>query len=339
MKIFKNTYYTFCSMLPMSFLKMIAPSSALFPYQHTVSNESLPHIKHLYNYKNTKQFSSDLDLLLKHYRPITIQEIIKNVEEHSVLPKMSFLISFDDGYREVYDVIAPILEKKGIPALFFINPSFIDNKELFYRCKISLLIDELLKNKSGDSFLNIYYEQLCIEKKSIKECIAFLKSINAANAFLLDRIAEKIGYSFDNFLKTKAPFLSHEQLKSLHNKGFYIGAHSMNHPYFQHISAEKQLEQVAFSCKYVNELLKISNCCFSFPHSDRGLPQSLFNELRTFNIPFLFGVQNQKMELENKMLHRFNAERPEINFASQIKGVLLISWLRNLAARNHVTRN
>lgn len=339
MNILKTSYYTACSLLPMALLKTIGPQTTLFPYHHTVSNGFLPHIKHLYNYKNEKQFSADLDFLLKHYRPVTLTDMMAFVRQHSALPKRSFLLSFDDGYREVHDIIAPILEKKGIPACFFINPAFIDNNELFYRCKISLLIDELLKNKDNDSFLHVYNGLLGTEKKSLKETIFFLKSINTANAFLLDKIAEKTGFSFDSFLKTTQPFLTREQLKSLHDRGFTIGAHSINHPYFQQISITEQINQVTGSCRFVNELLHINDCCFSFPHSDKGLLQALFNELGTLNIPFLFGVQNQKMELENKMLHRFNAERPEINFISQVKGIMLMIWLRNLTGRNNVKRN
>jgi peptidoglycan/xylan/chitin deacetylase (PgdA/CDA1 family) len=339
MSILKTSYYSACSLMPLAFLKSIGPSTTLFPYHHTVSNEFLPHIKHLYNYKNEKQFSDDLDFLLKHFRPVTITDIIKSVQEHSRLPEKSFFLSFDDGFREVYDIIAPILEKKGVPACFFINPAFIDNNELFYRCKISLVIHELVKTKDQDTFLQLIRDLTGMEKRTVNDAIAFLKTINTENAFLLDKIAEKIGFSYESFLKTNQPFLTREQVKSLHKRGFTIGSHSINHPYFQLISLKEQIEQVAGSTRYVNELLAINDCSFSFPHSDRGLTQDLFHEISGLGIPLLFGIQNQKMELGNKMLHRFNAERPEINFSSQVKGLLLMIWLRNLSGRNKITRN
>ena len=339
MNILKTSYYTACSLLPMALLKSIGPSNTLFPYHHTVSNEFLPHIKHLYNYKNEKQFSGDLDLLLKHYRPVTINDIVKSIHEHSRLPEKSFLLSFDDGFREVHDVIAPILERKGIPACFFINPAFIDNKELFYRCKISLVIHEGVRSKDPGSFLDIIHQSGGPLKATVKDAISFLKTINTSNAFILDRIAERIEFSYEGFLKAQRPFLTRDQVKSLHKRGFTIGSHSINHPYFQHIPLKEQLEQITGSTCYVNELLEINDCCFSFPHSDEGLPKELFRETDRLDIPLLFGIQNQKMELENKMLHRFNAERPEVNFSAQIKGLLLLIWLRNLTGRNSISRN
>ncbi len=339
MKILKATYYTACSLLPMGLLKAPGPRITLFPYHHTVSDTILPHIKHLYNYKNQKQFSADLDFLLKHFRPVDLAEIIQSVRADSTLPKRSFFLSFDDGYREVHDIIAPVLEQKGVPACFFINPAFIDNKMLFYRCKISLLIEELLKNRDRVPFVRLYQDLLGMEKGTVKETISFLRTIHPANAFLLDAIAEKTGFSFDHFLRERQPFLTRSQLKLLHERGFAIGAHSIDHPYFQKLSVEEQVEQVAGSCRYVNELLGTGDCCFSFPHSDRGLSQALFNELGTLNIPLLFGIQNQKSELNNRMLHRFNAERPETGFASLVKGMLLLIRMRSLTGRNKVTRN
>jgi len=338
MNLLKSFYYRSCSLLPMQLLKSIGSATNLFPYHHTVSKESLPHIKHLYDYKNDSQFVKDLDFLLKHFNPITVSEIITSVRQDRKLPSQSFLLSFDDGFKEVHDVIAPILEKKGVPAIFFINPAFIDNKDLFYRCKISLLIDELLKNKNNKNYLHLYNDLLNDENKSLKSTIISLKKINQTNAALLDTIASKIDFSFTLFLQKQQPFLTTEQLQSLHKRGFSIGAHSMNHPYYQLLSLKAQIQQTISSCQYVNEHFDLNNCCFSFPHSDKDLSQALFNGLQTTDIPLFFGIQNQKNEISNNMIHRFNAERTEVNFENQVKGLIILTWMRQITGNNVVTR-
>jgi peptidoglycan/xylan/chitin deacetylase (PgdA/CDA1 family) len=338
MKLAKTIYYNLCSLLPIQFLNWLGPDMPLLPYQHTVSSESLPHIKHLYKYKNEKQFIHDLDFLLKHYKPIHVDELIFSVREKKILPPRSFLLSFDDGFREVFDIIAPILEKKGIPALFFINPAFIDNNELFYRCKISLLIEAIHKNKKGNKTIQPFFELLNIEENKSTKIIPALKKINQINAEVLDRLAEVMDFSFDLFLKKQQPFLSSPQLHSLSERGFSIGAHSINHPYYKLVTIEEQLIQTIDSCNYVNNKLGTGSCSFSFPHSDKELNQDLFDKLNNTDIPLLFGIQNEKNELNNKMLHRFNAERPEIELNKQIKGLIFIMWLRTLAGKNNVIR-
>lgn len=339
MSILKKAYYLASSVWPLGLLKKRGAAAPLLPYHHTVSNDFLPHIKHLYNYKNETQFSTDLDFLLTHFRPISLPDLIRAVQQNGKPPRETFLLTFDDGFREIYDIIAPVLEKKGIPACFFINPAFIDNRVLFYRCKVSLLIHELKKNGENKSLLNRYASILGLQTDAETAVISGLKKINPEQINRLDEIAAQTGYSFDNFLKSNQPFLSTQQLVSLHKRGFAIGAHSLDHPRFQLLSQQEQVSQVTGSCQYVNDLFQTNDCCFSFPHSDQGLPQSLFDVLSGSGIPLLFGIQNQKTELNNKMLHRFNAERPEFDFSAQVKGVLMLQWLRRIINQNQVTRH
>ncbi len=310
----------------------------LLPYHHTVSNDFLPHIKHLFDYKNENQFTRDVDFLLKYYKPISVPDLTKFITDNAALPKNTFLLSFDDGLKEIYTTIAPILLKKGVPAYFFINPSFIDNKDLFYRYKISLLINELLANKESNSYLKTFNETLGAKNKSLQQIITSLKKITNLNTHLVDTVAEKIGYSFADFLETEQPFVTQADLKSLHKDGFTIGAHSMDHPYYNLLHLPDQIKQTAASCKYVNDLLGITDSSFSFPHTDDGISQDFFNQLNNYNIPLFFGTQNQKMEIKNKMLHRFNAERPEVNFSAQIKGLTTMIWLKTLVGKNKIVR-
>ena len=142
----KQAFYSLSSLLPLSWLTRFSPQRILLPYHHVVSNEPLPHIQNLYAYKGQRQFEKDLDWLLQHFRPLHPQQIRDHIFHEKQLPPHGFLLSFDDGFREVHDVVAPLLERKGVPAIFFINPAFIDNKELFYRCVLSLILEKIKGN-------------------------------------------------------------------------------------------------------------------------------------------------------------------------------------------------
>ena len=109
------------NIIPFSFIKRIGFGKLIIPYYHVVSDEAVPHISHLYKHKRTRQFIDDLEFLLKHYSPIGLWDLIGWVRGKNNPPPNCFLLTFDDGFREIYDVIAPILSDKGIPATFFIN--------------------------------------------------------------------------------------------------------------------------------------------------------------------------------------------------------------------------
>lgn len=336
MSILKKIYYKSCSMLPMSLFRSGGPHGLLLPYHHTVSNEELQHIYHLYPYKNEQQFENDLDFLLKYYKPVTADALAAAVAGNTTITPGSFLLTFDDGFREVYDIIAPILEKKGVPAIFFVNPAFIDNRELFYRCKISILIGELKRNEKA--FSKLYAAALLGNDATTEQITGALKKINQTNAAVLDSIAEKINYSFDNFLQQQQPFLTTEQLVTLHKNGFTIGAHSMDHPYYNLLPENMQVQQTVDSCNFVKELTGVNKCHFSFPHSDEPITQQTINLLLQQNDGLLFGIQNQKEELHNRILHRFNAERPEVPIEELVKGQITLNRLQKMMGRNKVKR-
>lgn len=327
------------SLLPASIMKQMS-FSTFFPYHHLVSDEDVLHVKHLYAYKNVKQFTNDLDYLLKHNRVVSVDEIVDAVKKGKQLPGNTFLLTFDDGFREIYDIVEPILSSKGVPSIFFINPAFVDNRELFYRCKISLIIDQILRRKNQSSLLKQCSDVLSIPSKNLQDIITNIKKISNLNKNLVDNLGKVLDFSFQDYLHKKEPFLKTEQLKELQKKGYTIGAHSWDHPYYNLMPLEQQLQQTLESCQYVREHFSPSNQTFSFPHFDKGLPQSFFDELfqEEFQIDLLFGTQNQKFELNNRIVHRFNAERPEVSTKKQLKGIIMLMALRKLLKSGQIKR-
>lgn len=341
MKLSKKNYYNIASVIPTRLLKRSLFGSTLLPYHHLVSNEDVLHVKHLYSYKNVSQFKSDLEYLLKHFRPVAVSEIADTLCTGKKIPGNSFLLSFDDGYSEVYNIIAPILYDKGVPAVFFINPAFLDNNKLFYRCKISLIIEKLFVNKNENHLLNDCLEVFGnIPFESLEKLIALVRTLTNQNESLLDKLAMKLDLSFDEYLREQTPFLSSNQVRELAQKGFSIGAHSWDHPYYSLISPEEQQKQTIDSCLYIKEKFSPPLNLFSFPHSDKQITQTFFDRmgLSGTSVDIFFGTQNQKLELYNKVLHRFNAERPDFPINKQLNGVLLLMFLQRFLKLNKVIR-
>jgi peptidoglycan/xylan/chitin deacetylase (PgdA/CDA1 family) len=321
-------------------LKRMTSGRMLFPYHHLVSDESLPHIRHLYSYKNPAQFKKDLDYILKYYSPVSPEDVALAVKNGRELPSNGFLLSFDDGYREVHDVIAPILKEKGLPAIFFINPAFLDNRELFYRCKISLIIDRLITKQPGEADLKKYAAIVNSWAVSTEELIESLKKVSQLNQNVLDDLAKELGICFADYLQKQRPFLSTEQVKALSAEGFAIGAHSWDHPYYHLIPAETQDRQTISSVRFVKENFDAGLNLFSFPHSDKRLDQAFFDRIghEKETVDLYFGIQNQKEERHNRVLHRFNAESSELFMTRQLNGMLVLMIARRLVNRNNVIR-
>ena len=319
--------------IPTSFLQRMSNQQLILPFYHAISDEEMPHIKHLYPVKGVKAFVKDLDFILKHYTPIDYTEFKTLSETQKKSHKPSFLLSFDDGLREFHDVIAPILLQKGIPAICFLNSNFIDNKDLFYRYKSSLLIDKLEK----EPHLTSKIRTLLPHSEDIPKQIL---SINYQNQDLLNELAGFMEYDFNDFLANQSPYLTSEQINSLIKQGFHFGAHSLDHPEYQHIELEEQIRQTKESVQKICTDFSFDYKIFSFPFTDYNVSTKFFKQLKEHNIAeYTFGCAGQKKDSVPTNFQRIPFEMAHLSGKEILNAELLYYVLKMPFGKNRITRN
>lgn len=331
-----NFLYSF---LPTKFLLKMSGINVIAPFYHTVIGNELNFVNHLYSAKNKQEFEKDLNYLLKHFKPIDANTLIKIKlgEQQNLSP--CFFLSFDDGLSNFKSFIAPVLQKNKVPATIFLNSDFIDNKGLFYRYKINLLIDKVLKIELTEKLTDKILELIKTSKINKRDLIKWLKKCTHNEDVLLDKIAKLIGVSFKDFLKNKKPYLSSKQIEELLAKGFCFGAHSCSHPRYDLISYRQQLKQTVESVNSITNQFKIIEKLFSFPFSDVKVSSLFFNEMIKNNI-ITFGTSGLKDEVFETHFQRIPMEYSKKYSAKTIiKGELFYYMLKKMIGKNKIIRN
>ena len=281
---------------PISILASVSRNRMIMPFYHAINDRPPVHLKHLYHIFTEEQFEADLDFLLKHFQPISIGDLLAFVKNSRPLPKRCFLLPFDDGLREFGEVAFPILKKKGIPSALFVNPYFVDNKELFFRLKSSILIEAAQQNKIAWEHVN---EVTGKRIDHFKEGINFLKSVSYPNRQVLDDLAPVFEVSFEEYRKNNRPYLTFDELRYLQQQGVFVGGHSLDHPLFNQLDVNGQLDQIRKSMTWIQENLLPAIPIFSFPFTDFGVTQELFQTISTdhpLNPALTFGCAGMKQE-------------------------------------------
>jgi peptidoglycan/xylan/chitin deacetylase (PgdA/CDA1 family) len=270
-------------------LQNITKQKILLPFYHTVAEQPLPHIKHLYRMKTVTEFQKDLNFLLKNFDPIDA-ETLYHFHINKIVPeKTVFHLTFDDGLKEIYEIVAPILFQKGVSATFFVNSGFVDNKALFYRHQESL-------------------EMECFRGKR-----------DNCDNFLLPQ-------QVDEFLKNEKPYMTTAQIQELSRRGFTIGAHSVDHPYYDQISWDEQLRQTRESLDFVSSIVNQKLRLFAFPFTDFKVSKDFFEAIKP-DIDLSFGTAGLKKDGTSFNLQRIAAEHKRY---SPLKFILRKEYLKNL---------
>lgn len=274
----------------------------IFPFYHSVSDEDVVHIKHLYPSKNIISFINDLDFLLKYFIPLSIDDFLsKNYDPD----QNYFVLSFDDGLRKMFDVVRPILNKKSIPAIFFLNSAFVDNKDLFYRYKVSIIIDHLHDEK----IRNAVNKTLKSNTSDIKKITAQLLSLTYADQNIINEIGRETQIDFERYLKKVAPYMTAEEIKQLVSQGYSVGGHSHDHPLYQKISSEEQMEQTKKSMVFVEDNFPGQKKYFAFPFTAEGVENKTIGRFTTeLKIDLLFGTAGLRDPFESKLIERIPME-------------------------------
>jgi peptidoglycan/xylan/chitin deacetylase (PgdA/CDA1 family) len=338
-----TTFYhtsNYLNIIPLKTFIGLSGQKTIFPFYHLISDEPVNHVKHLYKVRTTREFVRDLDFLLKEFEPVDPGEFLSGHNQGSGRKKPGFVLSFDDGLSQFYHIIAPILLQKGIPAIVFLNSGFIDNKDLFFRYKASILKESLLQVPANDKVLSTIKAWTVERGIPFDSRYDFLFSFNYKNRHDLDQLAGILGIDFQDYLKTQKPYLETGQIKQLLKQGFRVGSHSTDHPKYMDISLEEQLWQTVESTDYITATFALDYKLFAFPFTDYGVSKIFFDTVFSAQriLDLSFGCAGMKNDECPRNIQRIPLEIGSFSAEEIIRGEYLYYLFKKTVNRNKIRR-
>lgn len=266
-------------LVPLPVFEMLFPMDLTGFFFHAVTETDLPHVKHLYAPVDAGDFEATLVDLKKHYTFVSYGDLVDARNGKKDLPKNAAHLSFDDGFVENYSVVMPILQRLGIPCMFFLTSEWIDNRALFYRSKVSLCVETIKKSDAGELqaiLARVNQPHLVDETTLIKKLMHFRQEDEAE----VDEFCKLIGVDVDEFLAERKPFLTTAQIEEMHAAGFVFGGHSVSHRKFVQLPVERVEAEIVDSCEKIQAITGQEEVPFAFPNSATGFDRALLGKIR-----------------------------------------------------------
>lgn len=312
----KKKFSGFSHSLHLESLISLSGRRLILPFYHTISDIDLAHIKHLYPVLSSKRFKADIDFFQKNYTPLSLEVLKTNIKNNVAFEKNSFYITFDDGLREFYDTVAPILYEQGITATCFLNSGFVDNKDMFFRMKASVLLEKIKNSPLSNGETKAMIE--AFDQYGLKyEYPQDLLNISDRNKGLINIVSDILEFDVTDYLAKNKPYLSTDQINELRQKGFTFGAHSVTHPLYENLTEKQQLTETLECLEYLKNSLGISDRLFAFPYTDYGVNTSFFEKI-AHHVDISFGTANLKQDIIKTNLQRIPMEVFDYNSAEEI---------------------
>jgi peptidoglycan/xylan/chitin deacetylase (PgdA/CDA1 family) len=159
------------------------------------------------------------------------------------------LLTFDDGNRSSADVIAPELERLGVPACFFVVTGFVGGDAPLWFSRYAELqrkLKTLPRALSPRVIKQLPYD-LLLER--------------------LERACRRHGVSVAPS-DGQAASMTWDQVRGLHKRGFTIGAHGVTHAIMTRETKEAAFDNIARSMERVSAEIGAPCASFAFPNGN-----------------------------------------------------------------------
>jgi peptidoglycan/xylan/chitin deacetylase (PgdA/CDA1 family) len=184
------------------------------------------------------------------------------------LPPRAIALTFDDGYRDNLEVGAPVLERLGLPATFFLVPGILDGRISPWWETVAWAV-----RRTSRSSLAWQGRTLPLGGRAGRRTLELvadgLKTLDQAArgravAELVERL-EPEGASDHRRL-----FLDWDGARELLRRGFEIGGHSMDHAILARESPAAQLEDLVESRRRLEAELDVAIEVLAYPNGGRA---------------------------------------------------------------------
>ena len=285
----------------------------MYHYIRDLKNSRYPNIKGL----DIEKFKKQIKYFKENYNFVRIEDLIeyyKNPKEKE-LPEKAILLTFDDGYKDHYTYVLPVLLENNIQGSFYIPTKCFQDKKVLDVNKIHFILEscideeeKILKEmeeylkKNKDSRISLsyddYFKEYAVDSRFDKKEVIFIKRMLQVvlpedyRKKLVDILFKKYVCTIGDKIISERAFweelyLTPEQIRMMEKLGMHIGFHSHDHVWLNSLSKEEQEFQIKSSIDYFKEIgVKTEKMTLSYPYG--GYNEESVELIKKYEIPLAF---------------------------------------------------
>jgi peptidoglycan/xylan/chitin deacetylase (PgdA/CDA1 family) len=177
------------------------------------------------------EFERQVLWLKRHTRVLSEAELLEVLEGGRPLPGRCSMITFDDGYRDNYELAYPVLRRHGVPAMFFVPSGLVAERRVGWWDLIAWFA-----KRAGRCGPQV---RALLERMALEPC--------EKTQGLMERVAAEWNVPLPDAALQEAQLMSWEQIREIARDGFAIGSHGHHHWVMRTLPPQYQQEELRLS--------------------------------------------------------------------------------------------
>jgi peptidoglycan/xylan/chitin deacetylase (PgdA/CDA1 family) len=228
-------------------------------------------------------FDRHLSFLKRYFEVVPLGELVDDQAIRRPARRPRCAITFDDGWRDNYDLALPILRKHDVPATIFLTADFIGTERAFWHSQLIYLLlhGDLSRFLLDPRVLAAYPDAV---GDGLRRCTGATRAVCADD---VDMLVETVKATcdegvIDDLVETLIPaaglrkplfperrfFLDWDQVQEMAASGFEVGSHGCSHRIMTRLSIHEASDELARSKAQIESRVGREVKHFAFPNED-----------------------------------------------------------------------
>ncbi len=256
----------------------------MYHYVRDLARTRYPAIKG----RDIKAFRGQLDHIARHYTVVTAEQVIAAVTGGGDLPDNAAWLTFDDGYRDHYTAVFPILQERGWQGSFFPPVRVIQDGELLDVNRVHFIlaaqsdptplvgaIRDFVQAHRDDGAVrpfDEYWRTWAQASRFDPAEIIFVKRMlqHALPETLRKDLVERL---FRRFVAVDADvfaaelYMTPEQVRAMIRSGMYVGSHGARHYWLDRLDPAHQSAEIDAALDFLGAMgAPVKDWVMCYPH-------------------------------------------------------------------------
>lgn len=218
-----------------------------------------------------EMFEEQIRFLHRNHPIISMTDFLSWIEQGTRLPKGSVMITFDDGYQDVYSIAFPILKSFNLPACVFLTTDYIGTQRTIWTNELYSCIQ-----RSDIQHFTYAFEgektdfDLTRRETPGQEVMSLIRNLKKMRTedreTRLPEIAKQLNTQWPPDSNDEFLMLTWDQVNTMGDSGICFGSHSVTHPILSACSNERQWKEIVDSKTIIEQKTKRLCEVFAYPN-------------------------------------------------------------------------
>ncbi|MEZ6050987.1 MAG: polysaccharide deacetylase family protein [Planctomycetaceae bacterium] len=216
-----------------------------------------------------ESFDAQMSYLAQNYDivgPDDLEEIRRGQRGRHVM------ITFDDGYRDNYELAFPILKQHHTTATFFLTTGYLDHPSLAWWDEIAWMVRT--SDRTGIDRAPWLSSEMTFDEpdrcRAIHQLLSIYKQLpHDETEQFLDSLADATGTGRAPVNLARDQWMTWEMAREMHREGMSLGGHTVSHPVLARHEPARQEQEISQCKQRIEDQIGASISVFAYPVGSR----------------------------------------------------------------------